>query len=217
LQNGRVMYEMESPVREGSITLYQDGGRRLVLDDLWATYSAEVTQEYGTGPPRGELAGLTFGSRAGARASVRILRASALEPNRPPSSSQGVIWDRTGRDWFHPRPGNSESKGATCEVLGRQAEAPGAAARVARPHRYETVRLDCPGIGAAGGPAGASFGDAPDFDGTGMLRPGRRDAGTGWRADRVCVRAKRAGDVLQPWAMSPDLAGDRRAEDGRGE
>ena len=53
LQNGRVAYEMESPVREGSITLYQDGGRRLVLDDLWATYSAEVTQEYGTGPPAG--------------------------------------------------------------------------------------------------------------------------------------------------------------------
>ena len=35
-----------APGAGGSITLHQDGGRRrLVLDDIWATYNAEVTQE----------------------------------------------------------------------------------------------------------------------------------------------------------------------------
>src|SRR5262245_5905904 len=46
LDSGRATFEMKPPILEGSIRLYTDGGSRtLVLDDLWATFRAQVTPQ----------------------------------------------------------------------------------------------------------------------------------------------------------------------------
>ena len=43
IQNGQATYEMHPPVYEGTITLYDDGGKRqLVLKDLWGPFTAWV-------------------------------------------------------------------------------------------------------------------------------------------------------------------------------
>lgn len=43
LKDGRARFEMEPPLLEGSIILYEDGGRRsLALNELWATFTAQV-------------------------------------------------------------------------------------------------------------------------------------------------------------------------------
>ena len=46
LRDGQAAYQMDPGQLEGTIRLYVKGTRRtLVLDDLWATYSAELTPE----------------------------------------------------------------------------------------------------------------------------------------------------------------------------
>ena len=46
LKDGRASFEMQPPVYEGSITLYDEGDRRsLVLNELWATFTAQVRPE----------------------------------------------------------------------------------------------------------------------------------------------------------------------------
>jgi hypothetical protein len=41
--NGRATFEMQPGLREGTVTLYESGGsRRLVLDDDWSTFNAQV-------------------------------------------------------------------------------------------------------------------------------------------------------------------------------
>ena len=46
IQNGRATYNMGPPVYEGTITLYVDGDRRrLVMDDTFASFNAEVTPQ----------------------------------------------------------------------------------------------------------------------------------------------------------------------------
>lgn len=42
LRGGRARFEMEPPLLEGSIVLYDDGRRSLVLNELWATFAAQV-------------------------------------------------------------------------------------------------------------------------------------------------------------------------------
>ena len=46
LQGGKATFEMEPGVYEGTVTLYDDGGKRtLVLDDLWKSFVARVTPQ----------------------------------------------------------------------------------------------------------------------------------------------------------------------------
>jgi hypothetical protein len=46
IQNGHAAYEMHPSVYEGTLRLYDDGGKRtLVLDDLWSPFRAEVTPQ----------------------------------------------------------------------------------------------------------------------------------------------------------------------------
>jgi len=46
LSNGQASYQMDPGQLEGTIRLYVKGTRRtLVLDDLWATFTAELTPE----------------------------------------------------------------------------------------------------------------------------------------------------------------------------
>jgi hypothetical protein len=46
LQSGKATFEMEPGVYEGTVTLYDDGGKRtLVLDDLWKSFRARVAPE----------------------------------------------------------------------------------------------------------------------------------------------------------------------------
>jgi hypothetical protein len=41
--NGKATFEMEPGLREGTVTLYEAGGsRRLVLNDDWSTFNAQV-------------------------------------------------------------------------------------------------------------------------------------------------------------------------------
>jgi len=41
--NGKATFEMEPGLREGTVTLYEAGGsRRLVLNDVWSTFNAQV-------------------------------------------------------------------------------------------------------------------------------------------------------------------------------
>ena len=43
LGNGKATFEMEPGLREGTVTLYEAGGsRRLVLNDVWSTFNAQV-------------------------------------------------------------------------------------------------------------------------------------------------------------------------------
>jgi hypothetical protein len=43
-RDGQASFEMRPGAYEGSISLYDEGGtRRLVLDDLWAPFNAQVT------------------------------------------------------------------------------------------------------------------------------------------------------------------------------
>ncbi len=45
-RGGKASFEMQPSLYEGSIRLYEDGGtRRLVLNDLWASFNARVVPE----------------------------------------------------------------------------------------------------------------------------------------------------------------------------
>lgn len=43
IRNGKASFEMQPGIFEGTVTLYDDGGaRRLVLNDQWATFNAQL-------------------------------------------------------------------------------------------------------------------------------------------------------------------------------
>ena len=46
VRDGKGTFEMQPALREGTVTLYTDGGiRRLVLDDQWGSFNARVTPQ----------------------------------------------------------------------------------------------------------------------------------------------------------------------------
>ncbi len=46
VHDGKATFEMQPALREGTVTLYTDGGtRRLVLDDQWGAFNARVTPQ----------------------------------------------------------------------------------------------------------------------------------------------------------------------------